>query len=121
MGEKGLFDQINQPADMEKLSDLEKKHVPVIDAPDSVKTGESFEVTVHVGKLLRHPNEVGHSIQWIALLQNDLLVTMVELTPGTSEPKVTLNLVLEKSAELRALARCNLHGEWEYRKKITAT
>lgn len=103
---------------MSSLTDLEKKHLPVIDAPDSVKAGEPFEVTVEVGRLLAHPNEPGHHIQWIVLLNGSLTLAMVELIPVGASPKVTLTITLEKTAKLRALERCNLHGEWEYVKDV---
>ena len=44
-----------------------EKHVPVIDAPASVKAGETFDVDVTVGKEIPHPNTVEHHIAWIAL------------------------------------------------------
>ncbi len=111
--EQGLFGQINRPGDVDNLSDLEKKHVPIIDCPDSVKANEPFEFTVHVGKLLKHPNEMGHHIQWIELYNGDLFITRVDLTPVSSEPKVTFTIALGSTADVRALARCNLHGTWE--------
>ena len=113
-----LFSNINRPMDAKNLTDLEKKHLPVIDAPSSVKAGEPFAVTIEVGKLLKHPSEQGHHIQWIVLLSGSLTLAIVQLTPVTTNPKVTLNLTLDKTAKLRALERCNLHGEWEYTKEI---
>ncbi|MEA2037441.1 MAG: desulfoferrodoxin family protein, partial [Nanoarchaeota archaeon] len=57
MSEENLFLQINKAKDPNNMNDLEKKHLPVIDCPDSVKKGEPFEITIEVGKLLKHPNE----------------------------------------------------------------
>ncbi|GBE19029.1 putative superoxide reductase [archaeon BMS3Abin16] len=107
-----LFKDINMAGELEGLSDLEKKHLPVIDAPDSVKAGESFEVTVEVGRLLAHPNEPAHHIQWIRLLNGNLTLASIQLTPVATSPKVTVTVKLEKTTTLRAIARCNLHGEW---------
>ena len=53
---KDLF----QSADWKK-----EKHVPVIEAPDKVKKGEFFKVTVSVGKEIPHPNTTEHHIRWI--------------------------------------------------------
>ncbi|HHS48466.1 MAG TPA: Neelaredoxin, partial [Desulfurella acetivorans] len=58
---------------MSKLADFVKyeadekkeKHVPAIDAPDTVKKGEFFSVTVTVGKDTPHPNTKEHYIGWI--------------------------------------------------------
>ncbi len=116
--EQGLFAKVNRPADWDNISDLEKKHVPIIDCPDSVKANESFEVSVNVGKLLKHPNEMAHYIQWIELRFGELFIARVDLTPVTSEPKVKFNITLESSGELTALSRCNIHGTWDYTKKV---
>ena len=56
------LNELFQSADWKK-----EKHVPVIDAPDSVKKGEFFKVTVAVGKEIAHPNTTAHHIRWIAV------------------------------------------------------
>ena len=113
-----LFSGINMAADMNNLSDLEKKHLPIINVPNSVKTGEKFEVQIEVGKLLEHPNELAHHIQWIVLLNGSITLAIIQLTPETTSPKVSLSVSLDKDAKLRALERCNIHGEWEFSKEI---
>jgi superoxide reductase len=55
MGEKDLSSQVNRPDDPDNMTDLEKKHLSVIDAPDKVGVGEAIRVPVEVGKLLAHP------------------------------------------------------------------
>jgi desulfoferrodoxin (superoxide reductase-like protein) len=40
-----IFCGVNTAADLENATDLEKKHLPIISAPQSVKKGECFEVT----------------------------------------------------------------------------
>jgi desulfoferrodoxin (superoxide reductase-like protein) len=37
MAEKDLFSQVNRPEDPDNMTDLEKKHLPVIDAPDKAR------------------------------------------------------------------------------------
>ena len=44
-----------------------EKHVPVIEAPEKVKAGESFFAKVSVGKEIPHPNKPEHHICWIQL------------------------------------------------------
>lgn len=44
-----------------------EKHVPVIETVDTVKAGETFHVTLSVGKDIAHPNTVEHHIEWIKL------------------------------------------------------
>ena len=58
-------------ANVDEMTDLEKKHTPVIESPKKVKKGEPFEVHLEVGKLMKHPNENAHYIEWIAFLRRD--------------------------------------------------
>ncbi len=113
-----VLTRVNTPADPEDPTDLEKKHVPVIEAPDRIKAGEPVEVTVHVGKLLAHPNEPGHHIELIELYKGHVLLAHAYLAGAMAEPKVTFRVTLspQVAAEegvLRAFERCSLHGVWE--------
>ena len=114
MAEAGdLFEGVNRPADPENPTDLEKKHIPVIEVADGVKAGESFPVTVHVGKLLTHPNEHGHHIEFIDLYVDRTFLARADLSGVRTGPKVTFNVILDKSGTLRTFESCNLHGVWE--------
>jgi superoxide reductase len=114
-----LFVGVNEPEDLENPSDLEKKHMPVIEAPDSVKVGECFEVKVEVGRLLEHPNEHNHFIQFINLYADDTFLARADFTAVATCPVATLNVALQHPAEeLRVYERCNLHGTWVGRKPI---
>jgi superoxide reductase len=115
-----LSAQMSQPTDPVNPTDLEKKHIPVITAPDRVKAGECFEVTVEVSKLLAHPNENGHFVEFIDLYAGKLYVARLDLTAKRTCPVLKLCVALEKDlGPLRAFARCNLHGVWESTKQIT--
>jgi len=117
-----LFCGINVPDDPDNLTDLEKKHLPVITAPDEVKAGECFEVTVEVGKLLEHPNKRSHFIGFIELYQGDLYLARVDLTPVTTCPVLKVCVSLEKECgPLRAFEWCNLHGTWKATKEIAVS
>jgi len=95
------------------MTDLEKKHTPVITAPDSVKADECFEVVIEVGKLLAHPNEHGHFIEFIELYADDTFLARTDLTAVKTCPVTTFRVVLDHAhKELRAYERCNLHGCW---------
>lgn len=107
-----LFCGINAAKDMNEMTDLEKKHTPVINAPAKVAEGEMFEVEIEVGKLLKHPNENNHFIQWVELYAGHTFITRVALTPTMTEPKIKVPVKLHHAHELRAVARCNLHGVW---------
>ena len=113
-----LLTRINTPQDLGNLSDLEKKHLPVIEAPDSVKAGQPFEVSVQVGKLLAHPNEPGHHVESIELYKGHILLARVYLSGGLAAPKVIFTVLLTSDIDgadtpLRAFGKCNLHGTWE--------
>jgi superoxide reductase len=117
-----VFCGVNTAEDPEIASDLEKKHLPVISAPKSVKKGECFEVTVEVGKLLQHPNEPGHFIQFIEIYADDTYLARLDLTAQTTCPVFTTCLALNHSyTKLRAYGRCNLHGTWENEVPIEVT
>jgi len=121
MGEaKDLFAGVNRPDDPRNLTDLEKKHVPVITAPERVKAGECFEVTVEVGKLLAHPNENAHFIQFIELYAGHVYLARMDFTAKTTCPVMKVCVSLPKSlGPLRAFERCNLHGVWTAEKAIS--
>lgn len=114
-----------------------EKHVPVIDAPDSVKAGEKVTVEVCVGKEIEHPNTTEHHIRWIKIYfksENSKFVTEVgtyqfdahgESTEGPnkgsaySEPWAKAVLKLNTAGTLIAVAYCNIHGLWESSRRIT--
>lgn len=120
--ETSFFCQVNHPKDPANLTDLEKKHTPVISAPAQFKAGETTEVTVEIGKLLAHPNEPGHFIEWVDLYANYVFLARLSLTAVTTAPVLKAQVVIPHGlpqATLRAFARCNLHGVWEATKDIS--
>lgn len=124
-------------ADMIQSADWKaEKHVPVIEAPDSVKAGEKFTVQVTVGKEIAHPNTTEHHIRWIrlyfkpdggkfaydvALAEFDAHGESVEgpnKGPVYTEPLLQAALKVNGSGTLLATAYCNIHGLWEFEKPI---
>jgi superoxide reductase len=103
---------VKSAKDPANATDFEKKHTPVIKAPDTVKKGEFFDVTVEVGKVVPHPNEPGHFIQWIELYSGDTFLARADLTPTMTDSVATLSVRLDHLHQLSAVARCNLHGAW---------
>ena len=102
-----------------------EKHVPIIDAPSTVKANEPFTITVEVGKTVPHPNTVEHHIKWIQLYaQYEDSRYVVELGtfnfgPTMAQPKVTLSIMLKSNATIYALEHCNIHGLWDYSVNVT--
>ncbi len=120
--EDDLFCGINMVKDMENMTDLEKKHIPVISAPKSIKKGECFEATVEIGKYLEHPNETMHYIEFIELYADHTYLARMDFTSRTTMPVMKVSLSLDHiHGKLRAFARCNLHGIWEGHAEISMT
>jgi len=113
-----------------------EKHMPVIDAPASVKKGEAFELRVAVGKEISHPNKTEHHIRWIAVYFHPEGETFPheigraefaahgESTqgPDTSSiytvPSVALSFKTDKSGLILASSYCNIHGLWVSSMKV---
>ena len=120
--EENLFCGVNTAKDPENITDLEKKHMPIITAPKSIKKGECFEVLVEVGKLMEHPNEPGHHIEFIELYADHTYLARMELTARMACPIMKVCLSLDHvHCKLRAFERCNLHGVWEGQAEIEVT
>jgi superoxide reductase len=117
-----LFCGVNKTKDTANMTDLEKKHHPVITAPSSVKSGQPFEVVIEVGKYMTHPNEPGHFIEFIELYADDTYLARMDFTAKTSMPVMKVSLALDHIHEkLRAFAHCNLHGTWQGDAQIEVT
>lgn len=95
------------------------KHTPKLTAPDSVKRGHWFEVTVLVGAGGEHPSLAEHHVRYIALYKDTAEVARVYLHPVFTAPKVTFTIALDESGMLRALAEPTHSAAWETSKKIT--
>jgi superoxide reductase len=108
-----------------------EKHVPVIECPESVKSGELFEVTVTLGKEVAHPNTTEHHIRWLSLYfhpdgaKNPYEVGNFEFSAHGESPEgpnkgpvytnhqVTASLKIDKPGTLLAASYCNIHGLWQ--------
>ncbi len=102
----------------DEMDALEKKHAVVIEAPDEVKGGEEFEVTLKVGEYKEHPNENAHFIEWMELYSGDTFLARLDLTPEHSHYVMKTTVKLDHAHPLRGRAKCNLHGLWENEKEI---
>ncbi|HVO92968.1 MAG TPA: desulfoferrodoxin family protein [Terriglobales bacterium] len=97
---------------------FDAKHTPKIAAPESVKRGQWFDVTVNVGAGGEHPSLSEHAIRYIALYINTAEIARVYLHPVYSFPKVTFTIALDEGGTLRAIAEPNHSAGWEAAKKI---
>ena len=94
-------------------------HTPKIVAPDTVKRGQWFDVTVSIGSAGEHPSLSEHFIRYIALYINTAEISRVYFHPVYSYPKVTFTIALDEGGVLRALEEPNHSAAWEASKKIT--
>lgn len=113
---------VNEPQDRDNLEELEKKHLPVIEAPEEVKKYEPFEVAVEVGKLLEHPNEPAHFVEWMELYCGDTFLGRMQYSGGASYPRSVFKVKLSHAhGPLKVWAKCNIHGLWEGIRKISVS
>ena len=95
--------EIKKAADPENMTELEKKHTPVISI-------EGDKVKVIVGEIT-HPMEEEHYITYIELFNGEESVSKKELNPGEAPEAVFEDVPL--SENLKAQELCNIHGLWE--------
>jgi superoxide reductase len=94
------------------------KHTPKLVAPDSVKRGQWFDVTVTVGAGGEHPSLSEHHVRYIALYKDTAEVARVYLHPVFSAPRVVFTIALDESGTLRALAEPTHSAAWEASKRV---
>jgi superoxide reductase len=126
-----------QLSDLMKTDDWKtEKHVPAIDAPESVAAGEMFDVRAAVGAEVDHPNTTEHHIRWISLYylpEGGKQVYQVATTEFTAHGEsvdgpnqgpvythhgTTARLKITKPGTLLAMSYCNIHGLWQNSRPI---
>jgi superoxide reductase len=107
------------PEFRELRKSVDPKHTPKIVAPDKVKRGQWFDVTVSVGSGSDHPSLSEHFVRYIALYINSAEISRVYFHPVYSFPKVTFTIALDVGGELRAVEEPTHSAAWEAAKKIT--
>jgi superoxide reductase len=106
------------PEFKEPRSSYDAKHTPKLSAPDSVKRGQWFDVSVSVGAGGEHPSLSEHHIRYIALYIGTAEIARAYLHPVYSAAKVTFTIALDQSGVLRALAEPTHSAAWEASKRI---
>jgi superoxide reductase len=121
-----------QISDVSQTADWKsEKHVPAIEVPETMTSGEPFDVTVSVGKEIAHPNTTEHHIAWIDVYfkpDGDKFAYQVghfnfrshgastkgpNTGPVYTHPIATFSMTAETSGTLIAVEHCNIHGLWE--------
>lgn len=116
-----------------------EKHVPVIDAPDTVSKDDFFEVRVTLGKEVAHPNTTEHHIRWVRLYfkpedekftyevgsfefaAHGESVQGADKGPVYTHHEVVAALKIAKPGHLIATSYCNIHGLWESSKAVAVS
>jgi len=114
-----------------------EKHVPLIEAADSIKKGDIVKINVSVGKQITHPNTTEHHIRWIEvyfLAEGEKFpyqLARFEFNahgesaqgPNTStiftQPEAIVSIKTDKSGAILAVSYCNIHGLWKSEKQLT--
>jgi superoxide reductase len=99
-------------------STFDERHTPRIEAPDAVKRGEWFDVTVTVGAGAVHPSLSEHFVRYIALYKDTAEIARIYLHPVFSQPRVRFTVALDDSGTLRAVAEPTHSAAWESGRKI---
>ena len=103
---------VKTPKDANNLTELEKKHIPVITIvkkcgliPEGCQ-----DVHVKMGQI-QHPMQEEHYIMHIDFYIDNEFISRVKLTPEKLNPAAALHLKAE-SGKLSVIELCNLHGAW---------
>ena len=105
-------DAIKIPQDANNLTELEKKHVPVVSLVKKcglIPEG-CFDLHVMMGQI-QHPMQPEHSILHIDFYIDNKFVSRIKLTPQKLNPAVGLHLK-PGAGKLSVVSLCNLHGAW---------
>ncbi|MGG7048838.1 MULTISPECIES: desulfoferrodoxin family protein [unclassified Campylobacter] len=102
------------PKDPQNLTEFEAKHLPDIMVKDADAKGFTLvEVTVGQKEII-HPSEAKHWIYEIELFADDKLVGKASLEPEISRGFLSARVNLKDVKTLKAIARCNLHGNFTH-------
>jgi superoxide reductase len=113
-----------------------EKHVPVIEAPEKVKKGDTIKVALTVGKEIPHPNTTEHHISWIEayfLAEGEKFPYQLgrfefvahgasAQGPNTStiftQPEAVFSFKTDKPGTIFAASYCNIHGLWKNAREL---
>ena len=101
------------PKDPKNMTKGELKHTPEITVGSKDTAGYTLvEVSVGQGGII-HPSTDNHWIYEVSLFTDGNLVDTVSLEPSISRGYLGTRVKLDGVKTLKAVAKCNLHGDWE--------
>ena len=103
---------IKTPKDENNLTELEKKHIPVITVLKKCELIPEACTDVHVkmGEI-QHPMQPEHYIMHIDFYLEKEFISRIILTPDKLNPAGALHLKV-KRGKLSVVGLCNIHGAW---------
>lgn len=103
---------IKKPADPKSLTELEKKHIPVIDIKKQcgLLGPGCIDAKIKIGEII-HPMEAKHYIMYIDFYLDYAFIGRYHLTPEKLNPALGVHLKAP-GGKLQTLENCNLHGRW---------
>lgn len=101
-----------------------EKHVPAIQAPESVNAGDVVEVKATIGEAEPHPNTFEHHISWVKIyFQPEGAKFPIEIATADfaahgesdlfTEATASAKFKATTSGTIMATSYCNIHGLWE--------
>ncbi len=105
-------DAIKTPADVNNLTELEKKHIPAITVVKKcglIPEG-CHDAHAKIGEI-EHPMQEKHYILEIDFYIDKEFISRIKLTPDKLNPAACLHLKAG-GGKLTAIPHCNLHGSW---------
>ncbi|MCM8783340.1 MAG: desulfoferrodoxin [Candidatus Omnitrophica bacterium] len=111
-------DAIKKPQNPNNLSELEKKHIPVIEIKKQcgLLGPGCADAHIKVGEIT-HPMEAKHFIVYIDIYHDYNFIARYHLSPEKLNPAVGIHLKITEG-KIIALEYCNLHGRWMAEKEI---
>jgi len=107
-------DVIKKPMDPVNLTEMEKKHIPVIiinKKCDLLPGSECIDIHLKVGEI-EHVMETEHYITFIDFYVDKKYIARVTLTPKNLHPAVLFHLRNVDAEKLIAVENYNIHGYW---------
>ncbi len=104
---------IHMPEDPRNLSEIEKKHIPVITVSSQcqlIPGGGCVDVQVKVGEI-EHVMESEHSITFIDFYINQRYQARIQMRYRRLHPAAMLHLSVD-TGTLTVVANCNVEGNW---------
>jgi superoxide reductase len=112
-------DAIKKPADPDNLTELEKKHIPVIEtgrACNEASSGTCTDVYIKVGEM-EHVMKSEHLIEFIDVYIDMKYISRMVFTAKKLYPAAHLH-VNGDAGVISAISHCNVHGNWRSKVRL---